>query len=330
MLEKTLPLLVLCLLPTIVVSQPPSITPQGAAPSRPFGPTAESEEKQRQSVEQLQQLVESPESLTKEIQRLRKLTGKHEQVVVSVKVCELSLTKAQNVVFNVGDIDAKSLRPNGFGATLSAGDLDAPAQAFDIKQSDNLRESVCIRVIENDATLKKVVAELEKSGALKVLTESTLVTVSGRPASLHIGGEFPTPVAQRSGDSAIEFKAFGTQLYLAPEVLSQKRIRLEVRPTISEIDPSHSVKMGDVTVPGLRVRGVSTSVEMGDGQTFVLAGLVQRRPILKAREKLDLPSEAPEPSSSQQSDDNNDDPCQNETEETELIVMFRPEIVEAL
>ncbi len=125
--------------------------------------------------------------------------------------------------------------------------------------------------------LSELTAALKKVGALKVLAEPTLATISGKSVSFKSGGEFPSPVPQANGQSAIEYKSFGTQVDCVPEVLGNGRVRLDVRPHVSEIDPERGVVVGDVQVPGLRVRRLDTVVEMNLGQTAVLAGLVQRR-----------------------------------------------------
>ncbi len=327
MLERALPLLLLLGCPAVVVSQTPS-PPRPSAPPKQVGPIPVPAEKQ-QSVEELQRLIASRDALTKEIQRLRKITGQHQQVVASVKVCELSLNKARNANINVEGVESKWLHANGFGGALAAGVFDNPGQTEDARWIKSGSETVQTRVLENDEALQNAVAELEKAGALIVLAESTLATVSGRPASLHVGGEFPIPVPQTNGGSTIEFKEFGTRLDLLPVVLGHGRIRLELRPRISEIDVDRSVMLGDVTVPGLRVRKVDTGVEMNVGETFVLAGLVQQRVIHKAAdsgeaEKGKNPGLVPSKTS-----EANIGAGQDEIEATELIVMVRAELVDA-
>ncbi len=330
MLERALPLLLLLGCPAVVVSQTPSVLPRPAAPPKQVGPIPALAEKQQQSVEELQRLIASRDALTKEIQRLRKITGQHQQVIVSVKVCELSLNKARNANINVEGVESKWLHANGFGGALAAGVFDNPGQAEDARRVKSGSETVQTRVIENDEVLQKTVAELEKAGALIVLAEPTLATVSGRPASLHVGGEFPIPVPQSNGGSTIEFREFGTRLDLVPVVLGHGRIRLELRPRISEIDSDRSVVLGEFTVPGLRVREVDTAVEMSVGQTLVLAGLVQQRVIHKAREESGEANNDKSPGVvPKENSEGTTGPSQDEIEETELIVMVRAEILDA-
>ncbi|EAQ78226.1 RhcC2 [Blastopirellula marina DSM 3645] len=248
-------------LPAVVMSQDPAFTPQGTAPAKQVAPVpAAAEEETLQAEKQLQRLIASRDALTQEIDRLRKRTGQHSQVFVSVQVFELT--------------HRKTPQANGFAAALAAGGLAEPGPV-------ETGSATVYRVIADDEALKQVVAKLEKSGALKVLAEPTLMTVSGQPASFHVGGEFPIQVPSADGSPAIEFKAYGAEMHVVPVVLGQGRIRLGLRPRISELDPDHGIKLGDLTVPALRVRGVDTSVEMHVGDAFVLAGLVQQRVVTK-------------------------------------------------
>ncbi|MEQ9379274.1 MAG: hypothetical protein RJP95_00290 [Pirellulales bacterium] len=302
----------------------------GQVPSNQVDPQPASAEKQRQGEEELQRLIASRDALTEKIQRLRKITGQHSQVVVSVKVCELSLDKARNADCNVEGVDSNWLRGGGFGEALSAGVFDEPGQTEDASRVARGSETLLARVIENDEALKRVLDELEKAGALKVLAEPTLATVSGRPASLHVGGEFPIPVPQSNGDLTVEFRAFGTQLDVVPVVLGRGRIQLELRPRISEIDPELSVVLGNVSVPGLTVREVGTSVEMNVGQTLVLAGLVQQRVVNVPPENSGDadPDEHPGSVPSKVAKGNTG-PNQSEIELIELVVVVHAEILDA-
>jgi len=118
---------------------------------------------------------------------------------------------------------------------------------------------------------------LRRYNLVKVLAEPTLTAISGRPASFTVGGEFPIIVPGGLGTVSVEFKEFGTRVDCVPIVLGNGNIRLEVRPTVSEIDSARSVTIDSFTIPGLRKRFVDTAVEMKAGQTLALAGLIQKR-----------------------------------------------------
>jgi pilus assembly protein CpaC len=120
-----------------------------------------------------------------------------------------------------------------------------------------------------------VLDALRRDNLIKIMAEPTLVTVSGRAASFNSGGEFPVPVPQSLGTTTIEWKKYGTQIDFVPIVLGNGKIRLEIRPQVSELDESRSITIGSITVPGLKSRDADTGVEMTAGQTLGIAGLVQ-------------------------------------------------------
>ncbi|QIE29907.1 Type 3 secretion system secretin (plasmid) [Caballeronia sp. SBC1] len=124
-------------------------------------------------------------------------------------------------------------------------------------------------------SIQALVDALNQEGLLTVLAEPNLVALSGQTASFIAGGEFPIPVSQINGAISVEFKQFGVKLDFTPTVLADNRISLKVRPEVSEIDTSVSVTTGGITVPGLSLRRADTTVELGSGQSFAIAGLLQ-------------------------------------------------------
>ena len=127
---------------------------------------------------------------------------------------------------------------------------------------------------------------LEAKGLSKTLAEPTLIALSGETASFLAGGEFPIPVAQggagqgTSGNNgnaiSVEFKPFGVSLGFTPTVLSDNTINLLVEPEVSSIDPSASINVGGLSIPGLSTRRASTVLELRDGESFAIAGLIQQ------------------------------------------------------
>ncbi|TAM12757.1 MAG: type II and III secretion system protein family protein [Nevskiaceae bacterium] len=133
----------------------------------------------------------------------------------------------------------------------------------------------------NSGGILGVLNVLEQNGLARVLAEPTLTAMSGQTASFLAGGEFPIPVAQSSsgggsGGAAItiQYKQFGIRLTLTPTVLSNQQIALKVAPEVSDLDFSNAVSISGTMVPALVVRRTDTTVELGDGQTFILSGLV--------------------------------------------------------
>jgi pilus assembly protein CpaC len=125
---------------------------------------------------------------------------------------------------------------------------------------------------------------LERKGLAKTLAEPTLLALSGERASFLAGGEFPVPVVQSGGGGGggngnaitVEFKPFGVSLGFTPTVLGDKVINLVVEPEVSSIDPSASITVNGLVVPGLQTRRASTTIELRDGESFAIAGLLRR------------------------------------------------------
>ena len=118
---------------------------------------------------------------------------------------------------------------------------------------------------------------LEQKGLAHTLAEPSLVATSGQTASYLAGGEFPVPVTQggsSSGSITIQYKEFGVRLNLTPTILSRNRISLKVAPEVSDLDFSAGIQISGVAVPSLIVRRTDTTVELGDGESFVISGLV--------------------------------------------------------
>ena len=121
---------------------------------------------------------------------------------------------------------------------------------------------------------------LERKGIITTLAEPTLVALSGETASFLAGGEFPIPVAQSGlggGNTiTVQFKPFGVSLAFTPTVLADGVINLVVQPEVSSIDPTASIVINNLTIPGLQTRRAKTVVEMRDGESFALAGLIRK------------------------------------------------------
>ena len=115
-------------------------------------------------------------------------------------------------------------------------------------------------------------------GFATILAEPNLTALSGETASFLAGGEFPIPVSQASGGNAavtIEYKQYGVGLAFTPIVLSDGRISMRVRPEVSQLDDANGVTLNNFRVPALITRRAETTVELGSGQSFMIAGLLQ-------------------------------------------------------
>ena len=116
---------------------------------------------------------------------------------------------------------------------------------------------------------------LEKDGVITTLAEPNLTALSGETASFLAGGEFPIPVSQALNSVTIEYKQYGVGLAFTPIVLGDGRISMRVRPEVSQLSEAGSVNLNGYTVPALTTRRAETTVELGSGQSFMIAGLLQ-------------------------------------------------------
>jgi len=108
-----------------------------------------------------------------------------------------------------------------------------------------------------------------------ILAEPNLTALTGETASFLAGGEFPILVPDSTGRVTIEFKKFGVSLEFTPTVIGETRVNLHVRPEVSQLSNKNSVTLNNFVVPSLIVRRAETTVELGSGQTFAIAGLLQ-------------------------------------------------------
>ncbi len=117
---------------------------------------------------------------------------------------------------------------------------------------------------------------LEQKGIARSLAEPNLVALSGDTASFLAGGEYPIPVSGTLGQVTVDYKKYGVGLAFTPTVLGHGLINLKIEPEVSQIDPTHSVVVSaGVSVPALIVRRASTTIELRDGQSFMIGGLLQ-------------------------------------------------------
>ena len=186
--------------------------------------------------------------------------------------------------------------------------------------SDNLHLS--FGIVNPNSAFLGFLDMLEKQQVASILAEPNLVAYSGRPASFLSGGQFPVPVPQSLGTISVQWKSYGTQVNFVPIVLGNGAIRLEVYPSVTEIDLTHAAVINGQTVPALKVREANTGVEMRAGQTLALAGLVQRQTFYTKR-AVPWVGELPYIGAAFRNVTGEDD-------EVELLLMVTPQLVEAM
>ncbi len=259
--------------------------------------------------------------------------GGVQQILLHVKVMEVSRTKLRrlssdwNLSTNGGYVMGSvsgliSAAAASSGTVPMAGAQAAAATAGSSANVFNINDTLRFGIIGNDAAFFGLIDAMRRNNLAKIMAEPTLVTVSGRPAFFNDGGEFPVPVPQSLGTISIQWKKYGTQVDFVPIVLGNGRLRLEVRPRVSELDPARGTSVGNTFIPALKVREVDTGVEMGAGQTLALAGLVQSR---VEAENAGLPyvSELPYLGAPFRK-------VRDVVEEVELLILVTPELVDAL
>jgi pilus assembly protein CpaC len=131
------------------------------------------------------------------------------------------------------------------------------------------------KLIANGLSADVLINALEQKGMARALAEPNLTALSGDTASFLAGGEFPVPVPGALGTVSIEYKRYGVGLAFTPTVLSDGLVNLKIEPEVSQLDMSNPVQVAGISVPPLIVRRASTTVELRDGQSFVIGGLLQ-------------------------------------------------------
>jgi pilus assembly protein CpaC len=192
------------------------------------------------------------------------------QVNLRVRVAEVSRTLAREIGFNF-DVFGQV---GGFSLGLATG-REAVGGSGEILRGPRGASSAALVRRTDSLDMNAVIDALEEEGLVTVLVEPNLTARSGETASFLSGGEFPIPVNQNLNNIVVEFKRFGVSLDFTPTVLDAGRISLKVRPEVSELNEAASVEIRDIRVPGLSVRRAETTVELGSGQSFAIAGLVR-------------------------------------------------------
>ena len=131
------------------------------------------------------------------------------------------------------------------------------------------------RMVASGTDVQAAINALEQKGMARSLAEPNLVALSGDTASFLAGGEFPVPVPGALGQVTIEYKRYGVGLAFTPTVLGGGLINMKIEPEVSQLDTSHPVQVAGISIPPLIVRRASTTVELRDGQSFVIGGLLQ-------------------------------------------------------
>jgi pilus assembly protein CpaC len=196
-------------------------------------------------------------------------------VAVDVQFAAVSSSTLKALGFSFsklsGDLQGAVVTPSGLNSYAFNGSGLSVDAAAPIQSAFNLFLSAPNRGIG------AVLSALSSNGLSQLLAQPTLLVRSGEKASFLAGGEFPVPVPQSNGGNgntiSIQYKEFGVRLSVTPYVLSENNIVLKIAPEVSELDYNNGVQLQGYVVPGIRRRSTETTVELGSGQSFVIAGL---------------------------------------------------------
>jgi pilus assembly protein CpaC len=204
-----------------------------------------------------------------------------QQVVLEVRFVEASRQAgralgiqwnsfSQNTLANIGNRKPAFALPLGPQAALNtaAGVIGTSTPPFGFLLGAMNRAGLSVDVAIN---------ALEEKGLIRSLAEPNLVALSGDTASFLAGGEYPILVPQSLGLVTIDYKKYGVGLAFTPTVLSDGVINLKIEPEVSELDQSHPVTIAGFNIPPLIVRRAATTIELRDGQSFALGGLLQNK-----------------------------------------------------
>lgn len=252
---------------------------------------------------------------------------KFRQIQLNVIVAEISLTKLRElgVDFTVLGQRTGFLSLSGSQAGFPSGNLFKDPSTFPPTVTFGGATSAILSHISQRVQVATLYRLLQSTDITQILAEPTLVIKNGRSGGFLAGGEFPFPVPQTSGVGTtvtVEFKPFGVRLDFVPTLTWSDTIDLRVFPEVSEIDPSVQTLISGIQVPGLKVRRSVSRVEMKEGESLVISGLMDRR-VLKDVTKFPLLGDIPFIGALFRA-------TRFRNQETELVFVITPKVVEAL
>jgi pilus assembly protein CpaC len=208
-----------------------------------------------------------------------------QQVMLEVRFIELDRTAGRDLgvqwnrfgshsTTNIGSLQPASNLP--ITSPTSATNIPVGEVAAGVLSGGSPFGFMLGRIISNGTATDLLINALEQKGVARSLAEPNLVALSGDTASFLAGGEYPIPVAGQLGSVNVTYKKYGVGLAFTPTVLSRGLINLKIEPEVSQIDTNHTVAVANgISVPALTVRRASTTVELRDGQSFMIGGLLQ-------------------------------------------------------
>lgn len=201
------------------------------------------------------------------------------QILLRVKFAELD--RVREVQYGVNLLGAPGGTLVGgttgqFASTAVSGAAQVPNNGGSIAVA-TITQALSLFAFDPKLNLGAFLKALESQSILQTLAEPNLVTTSGKEASFLVGGEFPVPVVQGgsgAGSVTVQFKEFGIRLRFTPVLTDHKTIKMHLNQEVSTLDPADGVTLNGFVIPAMSTRRAETDVELGEGQSFVVAGLV--------------------------------------------------------
>jgi pilus assembly protein CpaC len=252
-------------------------------------------------------------------------TGAEKQILLRVKFAELDRTASTQFGVNLISTGAANtvggVTTGQFPAPTTPAVTGAPGSSTPQPATFTISQALNIFAFRNDLNLGAFIKALQSHNLLQILAEPNLVTTNGKEATFLVGGEFPIPVLQggsNSGAVTIQFREFGVKLNFMPTITENNTIHMHVKPEVSSLDYTNALSFNGFTIPALSTRKMETNIELGEGQSFVIAGLIDHR-LTETATKIPGLSSIPILGNlfkTKETDRNN----------TELIVLVTPEI----
>jgi pilus assembly protein CpaC len=202
------------------------------------------------------------------------------QILLRVKFAELD--RVREVQYGVNLLGAPGGNLIGsttgqFTSTAVTGTLTVPATTGGSSAIATITQALSLFAFDPKLNLGAFLKALESQSILQTLAEPNLVTTNGKEASFLVGGEFPVPVVQGgsgAGAVTVQFREFGIRLKFTPNLTDHRTIKMHLAQEVSTLDPGDGVTLNGFVIPALSTRRAETDVELGEGQSFVVAGLV--------------------------------------------------------
>ncbi len=196
------------------------------------------------------------------------------QVTLRVRIAEVNrtITKELGINWNLAVTSMAKIGTFTYGFGFTPGLAEAATASANAGFASN---SFKLLGAPTTVDANTIIDALSEEDLVTILAEPTLTAISGETASFLAGGEFPVPVAQALGAISIQFQSYGVGLTFVPTVMASNHINLRVRPEVSQLTNQGSVTINGFTIPALTVRRADTTIELGSGESFVIAGLLQ-------------------------------------------------------